>query len=165
MDVNTFRMLYDYHFATNRQIWETCIAPLPEELFSQAVPYSVGSLHDQFVHLMSVDHAWFCDLRGVESKWYSSADFADRAQIRARWDEIETDMRAYLATLHNDMLLSKPFTEGDFKALVLWQVLMQVLNHGTDHRAQILRILHDFGVETFPQDFIFYVYEQNPKQT
>jgi uncharacterized damage-inducible protein DinB len=34
-----------------------------------------------------------------------------------------------------------------------------VVNHGTDHRAQILRKLNDLGIKTAPQDFIFYVYD------
>jgi uncharacterized damage-inducible protein DinB len=42
----------------------------------------------------------------------------------------------------------------------VWQVLLHVVNHGTDHRAQILRLLNDMGVETAYQDFIFHVYEQ-----
>jgi uncharacterized damage-inducible protein DinB len=169
MDVQALRMLYDYHFFTNRRIWEYCIVPLPQELFTQPIPYSVGSLHNHFVHLMSVDNAWFCGLRGVEAIWLNAEDFANREQIRARWDTIEADMRAYLATLRDDMLSSKPFAEDqgevEDKDLTLWQVLMQVLNHGTDHRAQVLRILHDFGVETFPQDFVFYLYEQKPNQS
>ena len=34
-----------------------------------------------------------------------------------------------------------------------------MVNHGTDHRAQVLRVLHDLGVDTTSQDYIFYVYE------
>jgi uncharacterized damage-inducible protein DinB len=37
-----------------------------------------------------------------------------------------------------------------------WQIITQVTNHGTDHRAQLLRILHDFGAPTFGQDLILY---------
>jgi uncharacterized damage-inducible protein DinB len=44
---------------------------------------------------------------------------------------------------------------------MVWQVLIHVVNHGTDHRAQILRILHDFGLKTTSQDFIFYVYDRS----
>ncbi|MEW6402983.1 MAG: hypothetical protein AB1649_14385 [Chloroflexota bacterium] len=33
------------------------------------------------------------------------------------------------------------------------------MNHGTDHRAQILRSLNDLGLKTGYQDYIFYVYE------
>jgi len=37
-------------------------------------------------------------------------------------------------------------------------VLLHVVNHGTDHRAQLLRVLNDLGVNTEYQDYIFYVY-------
>ena len=56
------------------------------------------------------------------------------------------------------MLIEKPFAEGEDKDLILWQVLVRV-NHGTDHRAQLLEFLHDLGVKTTSQDFIFYVYD------
>ena len=34
-----------------------------------------------------------------------------------------------------------------------------MVNHGTDHRAQLLRNLNDLGVKTAYQDYIFYAYE------
>ena len=45
------------------------------------------------------------------------------------------------------------------QVLFVWQVLLHVVKHATDHRAQILRALNDLGVETSYQDYIFYVYE------
>jgi len=51
-------------------------------------------------------------------------------------------MRDYLAGLRDDMLFEKPFAEGEDKDLILWQVLLQVGTHGTDHRAQVLRLLN-----------------------
>jgi uncharacterized damage-inducible protein DinB len=38
-------------------------------------------------------------------------------------------------------------------------VLLQVANHGTDHRAQVLRLLKDLGIKTVSQDYIFYAYD------
>jgi hypothetical protein len=38
-------------------------------------------------------------------------------------------------------------------------VLLHVGNHGTDHRAQLLRLLNDLGVTTVSRDYIFYVYD------
>ena len=70
-------------------------------------------------------------------------------------------MREYLSALRDDMLVGKPFAEGEDKDLILWQVLIQVANHGTDHRAQILRLLSDLGVKTVSQDYIFFAYD-NP---
>jgi uncharacterized damage-inducible protein DinB len=81
----------------------------------------------------------------------------DRESIRAHWDNVEQNMRNYLAELRDDMLFDKPLG-GEDKDLILWQVLLHVVNHGTDHRAQLLRLLHDLGVKTTSQDLIFYVY-------
>ena len=69
-------------------------------------------------------------------------------------------MRSYLAALGDDMLFSKPITEPEEdNVLFTWQVLLHVVNHGTDHRAQLLRQLNDLGVKTVSQDYIFYVYK------
>jgi uncharacterized damage-inducible protein DinB len=109
---------------------------------------------------MNVDEAWFSGLRGVElSREPDPSHFADRTAMRRHWDNIEQDMRAYLAGLRDDMPSGNPFAEGEDKDLVLWQVLLHVVNHGTDHRAQTLRLLNDLGVRTRSQDYILYVYE------
>lgn len=69
-------------------------------------------------------------------------------------------MRAYLAELQEEGLLDKPIQEPEEdKDLSVWQVLLHVVNHGTDHRAQLLRLLNDLGLKTSSQDYIFYVYE------
>ena len=57
-----------------------------------------------------------------------------------------------------DMLFEKPFAQGEDKDLIRWQVLLHVVNHGIDHRAQFLRVLNDLGVRTEYQDYIFYIY-------
>jgi uncharacterized damage-inducible protein DinB len=160
MNANAFRHFYDYHFAENRKIWESYISQLSDEQFTQPVDYSHGSLRDQIIHLMNVDDAWFSGLRGVEiPQSLNPADSDDRERIRAHWDKVEQQMRAYLEKLQDDMLLEKPFADGEDEDLILWQVLLHVANHGTDHRAQILRLLNDLGVKTKYQDYVFYAYE------
>ncbi|MCC6613709.1 MAG: DinB family protein [Anaerolineae bacterium] len=160
MNADAFRHFYDYHFSENRSIWESYVVPLPQALFTQDVRYSYGSVRNQLVHLMSVDDTWFSGLRGVDiPEPLDPAQFDDKAALRAHWDNVEQTMRAYLADLRDDMLLTKPFPAGEDENLILWQVLLHVVNHGTDHRAQVLRLLNDLGVKTGPQDYIFYVYD------
>jgi len=161
MNANAFRHFYDYHFAENRKIWDSYVTPLSDEQFTQDVAYSHGSVRDQIAHLMSVDESWFSELRGVEpSEPFPPANFDDRESIRAHWDSVEQSMRDYLAELRDDMLCDRPIEEPEEdKDLIVWQVLLHVVNHGTDHRAQLLRLLHDLGVKTTSQDYIFYVYD------
>lgn len=161
MNADTFRHFYDYHFTENRKIWDWFVTRLTPEQFTQPVGYSHGSLRDQIVHLMNVDEAWFSELQGVPpSEPLPPANGDDRQILRAHWDRVEQDMREYLAELRDEMLFEKPIKEPEEdKDLIVWQVLLHVANHGTDHRAQILRSLNDMGLETPPQDYIFYVYE------
>jgi uncharacterized damage-inducible protein DinB len=161
MNAHAFRHFYDYHFAENRKIWDSYVTQLSHEQFTQHVGYSHGSVRDQIVHLMSVDEGWFSELRGVEpSESFPPANFDDRESIRAHWDSVEQSLRDYLAALRDDMLFDKPIEEPEEdKDLIVWQVLLHVANHGTDHRAQLLRLLNDLGVKTTSQDYIFYVYE------
>lgn len=160
MNAEAFRQLYEYHFSENRTLWESSIVGLTQEQFVQPSDYSVGSVCDHIVHLMSVDMSWFTSLGGHElPDMLTPTHFHDRDVLRVRWDAIEQDMRAYLATLRDDMLFTKPFPEGEDQDLLVWHTLIQVVNHGTDHRAQVRRLLHDLGVKTGPQDFIFYAYD------
>ena len=161
MNADAFRYFYNYHFAENRKIWDWFVTRLTSEQFTQPVGYSHGSVRDQLVHLMDCDETWFSELRGVQpSEPLPTADGDERQIIRLHWDRVEQSMRQYLEELRDDMLFEKPIKEPEEdKDLTVWQVLLHVANHGTDHRAQILRSLNDMGLETPPQDYIFYVYE------
>ncbi len=160
MNADAFRHLYNYHFSENRKLWEN-VASLSQEQFTQHMDYSRGSVRDQIAHLMDCDETWFSELAGLEpSSPLAPDDLDDRNILRTRWDAIEKLMRDYLANLQDDMLFSTPIQEPeDDKDLIVWQVLLHVVNHGTDHRAQLLRVLNDMGVKTTSQDYIFYVYE------
>ena len=163
MNADTFRHFYNYHFAENRKVWEG-LASLAFEQFTQPVDYSRGSVREQVVHLLDAEDMWFGELRGVQplEPLPETTEVDDRESIRAHWDQVEQNIRAYLADLQDDMLFTQPITEPeDDKNLFVWQVLLHVANHATDHRAQLLRALHDLGVDTKYQDYIFYVYE-NP---
>ena len=105
MNADAFRHFYNYHFSENRKLWDRYVTSLSYEQFMQPVNYSHGSVRDQIVHLIHVDDAWFSDLQGVESsESLSPEDYNDRDSIRAHWDNVEQNMRDYLAKLRDDML-------------------------------------------------------------
>jgi uncharacterized damage-inducible protein DinB len=158
MTADDFRSLFDYHFATNRAIWERCIILLTDEQFTRKTGYSVGSVRNQVVHMLNIDDRWFSGLRGVPIPGFlNPVHFHKRTVIRKKWDEVEASMHAYLVNVRDDMLGSQPFLSIDNDPIRLWQVLLHVVNHGTDHRAQLLSLLHSLGVKTFPQDYADYI--------
>ncbi len=156
MNADAFRHLYEYHFRINRLIWDYGIVPLTDEQFLQPIEYSLGSIRNHVVHMRNVDMGWFGNLQGDPDPSELDENTTDRATIRASWDEVEAFMRAYLAEIHDDMLLKVIDMPND-PPTPLWQVLIHVANHGTDHRAQLLRLINDVGGETFPQDYMFFI--------
>lgn len=161
MNAGAFRHFYNYHFSENRKLWDSYVVSLSYEQFTQPTGYSRGSVREQILHLIECEDLWFSELRGVQpAEPLSAAEVDDRVIIRAYWDTIEQRIRGYLADLRDEMLFTKPIEEpDDDKNLLVWQVLLHVVNHATDHRAQVLRSLNDMGLDTTSQDYIFYVYD------
>ena len=161
MNADAFRHFYNCHFAENRKVWEH-VASLTFEQFTQKVDYSRGSVREQLVHLFDAEEMWFSELRGIQpaDPLPDTIEIDDRDAIRAFLDQVEKNSRAYLAELQDELLFTKPIKEPEEdQILTVWQVLLHVANHATDHRAQLLRALHDLGVDTKSQDYIFYVYD------
>jgi uncharacterized damage-inducible protein DinB len=163
MHIDTIRLLYDYNYWAHRQVW-ACVEPLSEADYRRPVDYSMGSVHEQITHVMSAEWIWFSRLRGTSpTAMLHPEDFPDRATVRARWDEIEGEVRAYLGQLTETALLSTfeySRTGGQRHQDRVLDILLHVVNHGTDHRAQILELLHTYGAPTIAQDLIFYLREQ-----
>ncbi len=156
--VDYIRAAIDYHYALYRRVWDSIIQ-VNDEQFVRDIPYSQGSLRNQIIHVAAVDGRWLRGLRddpAARQYTLDPADYPDRLSARAVWDATERDMTAYVATLDAVGLERHP--QG--MPGPTWHALTQVVNHGTDHRAQMLRILHDFGAPTFDQDFIFHVWRR-----
>jgi uncharacterized damage-inducible protein DinB len=155
------KMLYDYHYWACRLVWDTSIMALTEAQFTQPLEYSMGSMHNQVVHMMSAEWIWFSRLRDSSPiAMLSPDDYPTREAIRAKWDEVEAEVRGYInaldesvfeATFSYKTMKGEPFTNK------VIDILLHVVNHGTDHRAQILAMMHGMGAPTTAQDVIYYL--------
>lgn len=158
MRADDLRILYDYHFALNRKMWDNCVMALTDEEFTRQLDYSVGSIRNQMVHMLDVDGGWFRGLQyGVErGPWLNAVMWPERAAIRAEWDKVEADMKAYLDSLTDEEAQSMFPDSPQGHPVAKWQIMLHVLNHGTDHRAQVLAGLHQLGAPTIAQDMIWH---------
>lgn len=159
MNATDFRAFYEYHFSENRKTWDRYVMALTQEQFEQEVPYSHGSIRNHVVHQINVESAWFTGLRGLDpDKRRRLEGTNDRGEIRTFWDEVEAMQRAYLDGLTDEVLNGRAFPDEEGDTVLTWQVLLHVANHATDHRAQMLRVMHDMGVDTQGQDYVFFFY-------
>jgi uncharacterized damage-inducible protein DinB len=162
MHANAFTGLYAYNEWANHRVW-ACIEALNEARFDQHLDYSIGSIHNQINHLMSVETWWFIFLQTGQLRFVSEEDVRTRATIRARWDETESLIRTYTASLTDEELLREvrpDFWNDDQPPVRVYEALFQVLNHSTDHRAQILAGLNRLGAPTTPQDYLFFHFDR-----
>jgi uncharacterized damage-inducible protein DinB len=150
------RMFVQYSCDANRQLWES-VMRLSDEQFVAETAHSHGSIRNLMVHISFTEAGWLAGLKGEMDTRRSRPPFSaytTRAEAFALWEEKTRTLLDYVAGLDEATLQSTPPEMN----LTVWQVLLHLVNHGTDHRSQVLRALHDLGAPTFEQDFIFYVW-------
>lgn len=158
MNVAMFGKHLDYMFYMDRKVWDL-ILKLSDEQFNAPNDYSLGSVHEQVVHIMSVQKVWYARIHGTQNTMQTAADYPTLESIRAHWDNVEQLWRTYVDHLTDDMLMSVVVAQtsrGEVFYERVWEIMMHVVNHSTDHRAQLLAAMHRVGGETMPQDWIFY---------
>jgi uncharacterized damage-inducible protein DinB len=137
---------------------------LDEAQFTRTLGPDQTSVHAQLVHVVEVEWLWVCRLRGVDpGRFLTTADLPDRAAIRARWDAVAAEVRAFVAGLDDAALLAEveyTTTKGVPQRDVCHELLAHLFNHGTDHRAQILSLIGQLGGPTVEQDMLFYLRER-----
>lgn len=159
--------LYAYHDAQNARIWDS-IAALDDAQFVQTVPYGIGSLRNHVIHLASVDQRWLARVAGTplpDRLHYD--DYPTRDAARTAWDSAQQRVHVALDALTADDLprtVTYTVRRVDPPRMLdassrVWQILLHVVTHSIDHRAQMLRILHELGAPTFEQDYMIHLWD------
>ncbi len=164
MTPESIARLFDYNYWAFERVWG-CIEQITDEQFIQPLGYSRGPIRDQVVHLMSATWRWVERLQLVEaSPRLVYEDFTSKAATKTMWDQMRGDVMRYIRSLDQAQL--DEVIRWEISSLALtshsprWELLLHVANHGTDHRAQILAMLHEhFRVGTVEQDMLLYLVE------
>jgi uncharacterized damage-inducible protein DinB len=145
MSVEMTRGLYDYHRWANRRLFEVATA-LGEDLASRDVgtQFSYPTVRRMFGHLYGADRIWLSRWTGVALTAIPGAEFATLASIRAPWDDLERDQRAFveaLAPADLERVIEYRNMEGKVLKAPLWPLLQHVANHATHHRSEIATMM------------------------
>lgn len=167
MEIDHLRTLFDYNYWAHAKVWE-CVETLTEEQFTSDLGHSWGSVRGLLVHLMSAEWVWVSRLaHGISPTAHLTVqDFPTRDRIKSNWKSVEASVRGCLDRLDNDkldQLLDYKNLSGHPQQTPVWQILYHLLNHGTDHRAQIMAMLNRLGAASVEQDMILYFREKSDR--
>ncbi|MGH7305544.1 MAG: DinB family protein [Candidatus Rokuibacteriota bacterium] len=137
--------LYDYHRWANRRLFDTAIAA-GEDLVSRDVgkQFSYTTIRRMFGHLYGADRIWMARWTGGSLTAIPGAEFATLASIRAPWDDVEREQRAFVEGLSEadlERVIQYTNPEGKPFRAALGPLLQHVANHATHHRSEIATML------------------------
>ena len=161
MSRELIRDLYGYHHWANRRLFDVA-AGLGDAAVARDMGkhWSVPTLKGMFAHIYGADTIWLTRWRGTSpSRIPGDADFSSMADLRARWDALESEQRAFVDGLDEAGLarvVSYKNTEGAQFNVALGALLQHVVNHATHHRSEAATMITlisgsppDTGINTY----------------
>lgn len=168
MNPQSLKEMFDYTYWSFDLIWPA-IDKLSDSQFVKDLGYSIGSIRNQVIHLISSHRRWLYRLQGIEPPQYLDfEDFPTKTSTKAEWESAKSEMFGYVNSLDQGDLnkeIKYQLRGGSIAAThYQWEVLLHLFNHATDHRSQILALLNTkFAIDTPEQDLIFYLWEKQKK--
>jgi len=163
MNVEDFRVLYEFNSWANQRTLDSCAA-LTQEQFTRDLGSSFKSVRDTLVHIFSAQWIWLERWHGrVPAAFPNAADFPDFASVKRRWREVESDLSKFIAPLQPEQLdrvLHYKLMSGAAMEGPLWPMLQHLVNHGTYHRGQIATMLRQLGAKPNSTDMIAFYRER-----
>lgn len=142
MQIDQIKQLYDYNNWADEKLWQA-IAGLSQDELTIDTHNGIGSIQDTLLHLTSAMWGWRTRWEGgTPTRRLTVEDCPTLQSIRTRWQEEVAHIQRYLATLHDEDLMQEVrFTSLTFPAPpfppLLWQTLLHLINHQTQHRSEI----------------------------
>ena len=153
MDAETLSVLVRYHALANDWILTNAARLSAEDLRAGGV-LDHGSAFDTVRHLVDVDWSWreFCTGNDVGETYVWDHGFVldDLPAIHAFTLEEDARLGDYVGSL-DGAALAEPLKVGRDATAPRWVIVAHVVNHGTQHRAELARYLTERGAS--PGDF------------
>lgn len=161
MSTELIQDLYGYHHWANRRLFDVAVglgeAAVARDMGKQ---WSVPTLKGMFAHICGADTIWLTRWRGASpSRIPGDADFSSMADLRTRWDALESEQRAFVDGLDEaglSRVVSYKNTEGAQFGVALGALLQHVVNHATHHRSEAATMITlisgsppDTGINTY----------------
>ena len=163
MTPQEMRLLYDYNAWANRRSLEAA-SKLPTEKFVQPMSSSFASVRDTLAHIYGGEWLWLERFQGRSPlSLPDTAQFADAASLRQRWDELESRLLGFVRGLTQadlDRVMEYKTLKFGVYSNPLWQSMQHLVNHGSYHRGQVTTLLRQLGAQPILTDLMHFYRER-----
>lgn len=160
MNKQDIQLLYKYNSWANKRILDAA-ANVTEEQFLGTATYPHGGLRGTLTHALFAEWIWRTRWLGESpTQRIKPEDFPTFASLRARWEDEEKLLMAFVDNLTDEKLnatFSYKTTTGEPHQRILWQAMAHVVNHGTQHRSEAAALLTDMSHSPGDIDLIVYL--------
>jgi uncharacterized damage-inducible protein DinB len=164
MLADAMRNSYRYDDWATAKIFEAAEGLTAEQLDTDG-PIPHGTIRKTLLHLLIVHKRflswWDGSLPAQEAYMQTAdpADYPDLAAVRAFWQQIAEQTRAFVDDLTDEdaaRYLGTTGPDGSEFGFPCWQIMQHVANHNTQHRSEVAIMLTEFGCSPGDIDLIFY---------
>ena len=152
--------LFRYSYWADDLVLEGARQLSPDQLTAPIRPGYLSTL-GVLVHIMAAEHAWLLRWKGNSPNRLLSVDNIPTLEaLEQAWTPQRAEVLAYLETVGDaSQVIIYRTTKGEEMRDVLWQLVLHVVNHHTEHRAQAALHLTTQGIDVGGLDFARYIRE------
>lgn len=160
MEQREIATFVDYNYWANHKVIDAAVA-LTTEQFLAPGRLSFGSVRGTLLHVLFAEDTWRQRIESAgQRSQLQGADFPDAAALRAHWATEEAALRRLVRGATPERLaapISYTSLDGSARSTPMWQILLHVVNHGTQFRGEAGVLLTELGHSPGDLDFIQYV--------
>ena len=160
MELDIVRSQIDYDDWVNRRLLDI-VAQVPLDQSQEHFGGSFDTIHGTVAHILGSEHHYFGRWTGTQPS--PRRDDVTIEELRAQWEALLPKRNEYLSGLTVEKLdapLHYSTRSGASYDLPLWQLMLQMVNHGTHHRAELCDMLTRVGFSPSPTDIIVFFQER-----
>jgi uncharacterized damage-inducible protein DinB len=145
MPENILERFFEHHVWANLQIVQACAALTEEQLEAQPHSATKGTIRETLMHLAEAERGYLGDLTG-ERDW---GEFKGPPTL----EELKESLAATgeglltLAREGSSQRMNEDVHSQDGYTIAPWLLMLQALNHATEHREQIKSMLTALGLK------------------
>ncbi len=156
MNGEPLHILIEYDRWANQQVFDLCRS-LTEADLDRKFDIGLGSLRRTLIHVVANMEYWFDRASSHDPPRFDSPGTLPLGVMIERYNRVWEQIRSMItesdqAFLHGEVVsVFKEPTETFVVRFPRSAALLQLLDHGTHHRAQCLNMLRQLGIDSLPE--------------